>query len=349
MAEQLTKEQYVEQELKARKLKNTPANRKILKLEWDNKYLGGDSRDWKSYFKRQFPVFAEALDGAQGELDARATFGDDLIDLFYDAAQHPEKYDFQTEAGKTAWLNNVQSKSFYNTVLPNQRAWAIIPKIQQLDLLEIETKRVQALYAEFAFTPAELADIALYNLKVKPSELQSKYHAYSILQDRKTTSGTKIGDTTAAQDIKTTMDRYNFNPPGLDEQINAALTGRPLNGTVYTPEMLIKKAKDGAKTMYSHYTPQIDGGYTLEDIFDGYRNLAADTLEINANSINMKDPKWRKALELVDEKGMALSGTNWVRYLKSDPDYGYSKTAAANKEVSSIVQTLEAAFGKVQR
>ncbi len=342
----MTKEQYIEEQLKVRKLKDTAANRKKLTAEWEQKYLGGSSEDWRTIFKTQFPQFAPLVDGGAGEAEARATFGDDLIDLFLDAAQNPDKYDFISEAGKTAWTNKVQATKFYQNVLPKHREWDLIPKNQQEALLADERKRVMAAYSTLQLTDQEASDLALYTLRNKADATQQKYFAYSLVGKR--ADKADLPTTEEASAIKRALRAYGYQPKNIDAMIQSSLTGEKYNGVLYTPELLETKAKNAAKIMYQHYAPLIDKGFTLEDIFEPYKELAAKTLELNPNSITMDNPLFMDILSMVDDKGMGVSGSQFLYKIKSDPKYGYGKTQQAKNEVDSIIMGLEEAFGKAR-
>ena len=342
----MTKEQYIEEQLKARNLKSTPANRKKLATEWEEKYLGGSSEDWRTIFKTQFPQFAPLVDGGEGEAEARATFGDDLINLFLDAAQNPDKYDFISQAGKTAWTNKVQATKFYQDVLPKHREWDLTPKNQQEALLVDERKRVMATYSTLQLTDQEASDLALYTLRSKADATQQKYFAYALVGKRADKAA--VPTTEEAGAVKRALKAYGYQPKDIDAMVQSSLTGEKYNGVLYTPELLETKAKNAAKVMYQHYAPLIDKGFTLDDIFEPYKELAAKTLELNPNTITRDNPLFKDVLDLVDDKGMGVSGTQFIYKMKSDPKYGYGKTRQAYNEVDSIIMGLEEAFGRAK-
>ncbi len=345
VAEPGTKAQYVAEQLKARSLKNTPANRKMLQKEYDEKYLGGASDDWRTRFRLEFPQYADLVDGAEGETKARATFGDDLIDLFYDAARNPNKYDFVSDAGLKAWGAKVQATKFYQNVLPNQRTWDLTPKNQQTESLEREAARLRADFGTLELSDSEVAELSLYSLRNQANELQTKYFAFSLVGKRANQTKTGISATDQSKQLKLGLKAFDYNPPDIDNIISAALTGTKYNGTMYTPELLESKAKNGAKIMYKQFANLIDQGYTLDDIFDPYKQLAAKTLELNPNTITRDNPLFKNVLDMVDEKNEPISGTEFVYRLKKDPKYNYNLTQQANTEMDSIIRKLETAFG----
>lgn len=348
MAESLTQDQYVEQELKAKNLKNTPANRKKLKEQYSVKYRGGASDDWKTIFKNEFPQFASMFDSAEGETQARGTFGDDLIDLFYDAARNPDNYDFVSQAGRSAWVNKVQATKFYQNTLPNQRLWDLTPKIQQDEQVAIEAQRLQASYGTLQLSDTEAKQIAVYKLRNKANELQEKYFTFSLIGARANQAEVGLSTTDQAAAIKRGLKAYGYAPKDLDSMINASLTGQKYNGIAYTTELLEQKAKNSAKVMHPHLNELIDKEFTLDDIFEPYRELISKTLEMNPNSVNRDDKMFNDVLDLVDQKGQAISGTDFLYRLKTDPKYRYGFTQQAEKEVNTVFMGLEKAFGKVR-
>lgn len=344
----MTKEQYVKEQLAARGLKNTAANRKKLEAEYDQKYTGGASSDWRTRFKAEFPGFADLIDGAQGETRARQEFGDDLIDLFLDYAKNPNKYDLTTQAGKDVWMSKVRATNLYTKVAPSRREWTLTPEPSKRE--QIEAKKIELIqeYGNLELDEKQLIDLATYALSTKASAAQTKYYAYSIVAGRKAIPGgpVTLGETDEATILRNSLKRYNYNPPGLDEQINSALTGTPYLNTVYTTDLLLKKARDNAKLTMPQFAQQFDQGYTVDDIFEPYRDIAARTLEMNPDDIKYTDPKFRVVLDKRNADGLSMSTSDWEYMLKKDPKYKWSDTRAAKEQASSLINILERALGQ---
>jgi len=165
----MTKEQYVKEQLAARGLKDTAANRKKLGAEYDEKYAGGKSSDWRTRFKTEFPQFSDLVDGAEGEAKARQEFGDDLIDLFLDYAKNPNKYDLTTQAGKDVWMSKVKATNLYTKVAPSRREWTLTPEANKRE--QVEAKKIELLqeYGELELDDKQLIDLATYALSTKAS------------------------------------------------------------------------------------------------------------------------------------------------------------------------------------
>jgi len=346
MAEQ-TKDQFITEQLTARGLKNTAANRKKLGTEYENKYMGGKPGDWRSRFKMEFPAFSDLVDGAEGETAARQEFGDDLIDLFLDFAKNPDKYDLTSQAGQQVWKNKVQATNLYTKVSESRRQWTLTPEVNKREQIEAEKVNLLQEYGSLELDDRQLVDIATYRLSNKASAAQTKYYVYSIIANRTAVAGgpVALGETDEATNLRNGLKRYNYNPPGLEDQITSALTGQAYNGVNYTADLLLKKARDNAKILMPQFSQQFDEGYTIEDVFEPYRNVAAATLEMNPDDIKYTDPKFRVALNKRAD-GLSMTAQDWEYMLKKDPTYKWSETRQGKKQASDMIGILERALGQ---
>ena len=305
-------------------------------------------QDWREKFKLEFPQFAGMVDGAEGEAKARSLLGDDLINLFFDLAQNPDKYDLSSQAGREAWAAKVQGTKLYTANDENRRKWAVLGEPDRLKKVEDKVVELRNTYGQLELNDQQLRDLATYTLSTGASELQTSYYAYSIISDRQVAKGAPptVGETDAATNLREQLKRYNYAPPGVEDQIRSALTGKAYLGTVYTPDLLMKKAKDSAKIMYSQFSDQFDKGYTMDDIFEPYRNIAAKTLEINPDDIKVNDPKFQVVFNKKAD-GTSMTADDFIYLLRKDPKYGWGKTRQAKDMAANLIQTLEKAWGQM--
>lgn len=86
-----------------------------------------------------------------------------------------------------------------------------------------------------------------------------------------------------------------------------------------------------AKSLFPAITAALDSGISVRQYFEPYAQLAARTLEVAPESIDLNDPKWFKALGQVDDKGnrSVMSLTEWSDYVRRDPQYRKTKQATA--------------------
>lgn len=338
MAE-LTREEYIKQQLVAKNLKDTKANQKKLGLEYDKKYLGGDRGDWRTYFKQQFPQLGSMLDGAQGEQEARSVFGD-LIDLFIDVANNPDSYDNTTEAGRAAWKNKVLATQYAIKTTDSQAKWDATDKAQKDELIKLKATELRSAYSGLGLTLTEINNLAYLSLAKGMTNLELKFLSYGKLADRDMGGLMATKEATDLTSILRAYD-YEFKP----EDIKAALTGEEMAGVPMSSEFLVNKAKYGAKIKYSAFKDQFEQGFTVMDVFGPYQQQAARTLDRSTGDISLKNDLFRVALEKQNADGTPLTMTQWNKMLKETPEFGWQYTPEANRQITNVVSTLEQAFG----
>ena len=128
-----------------------------------------------------------------------------------------------------------------------------------------------------------------------------------------------------------------------DDQIRTNLT----NG-VKAGDLQVKyRAK--LKALYPHLSSQLDADLTFDEIVSDYRQLAAQTLERNPESIDFMKPEFMEAIATRDDKGNTrqLSLGEWQQKLRTDDRYGYSKTNQAVREARTLATALARAFGRI--
>jgi hypothetical protein len=138
-----------------------------------------------------------------------------------------------------------------------------------------------------------------------------------------------------------------FNYRVSDELLSAALTGQEINGVPQSAELLISKAKNKAKLDLPSYSQYIDEGFTIEDIFEPFKDIAVKTLELNPIEVSLNEDRYMRAIKGKPD-GSPYSANEWVHLLKTDPEYKWQFTNQANQQVSSMVSTLERACGLVR-
>jgi hypothetical protein len=272
----LTKDQYIKEQIAARGMADDAATRKKLGAEYDTKYLGGSSDDWRTYFRRQFPQLAGMLDGADSEQAARSVFGDQLMDLFLEVAKNPDNFDLTSEAGLQAFDSRVKATDYYNKTKKARIDWDVLKPADQQERLRLRKMGLAASLGDLELTDAELSELSLYAEQNQAGELELKYLAYGKLGKR---GSQAIATTTEADKLRRTLKAYGYSPADLNDRINAALTGESMDGVVQTSDLLIKKARQFAKAKYSHLSDLIDQDFTIEDIFEPYQQIATQVLE----------------------------------------------------------------------
>lgn len=102
-----------------------------------------------------------------------------------------------------------------------------------------------------------------------------------------------------------------------------------------------------AKGQFAGLADRLDQGQTVKQLADPYIQIAAQTLGISPDSINLRDTKWISALNAVDSKGVvrAMTMDEWQKKIKSDPTYGWQNTKDAHDQAYALGATLGQHFG----
>jgi hypothetical protein len=335
-----TRDQWIKDQLALQKKSDTPANRKKLGQEYDKIYVGGDRGDWRTFFKMSFPQFGDMLDGAEGERQARAVFGD-LIDLFVDVAENPQNYDLDTQAGQDAFDRKVKGTQYAIKTTDKQAQWDALETVEKNRQIESTKRAIATAFASSQLTNKELGDLALLRLRNGLTDLELKYMVFDRLASRPGEGG--LMETTEATDLVKTLRSYNY--AYTDDDISNALTGATIGDVPQSAELLISKAKNSAKVRYQQFSELFDQGFTVDDVFDPYRQLAARTLGKSVNDIRLDSADYEKVLKANPATGETWTGFDWVKELKTNDSYGWRYTPEANQQVSSMVSNLEKAFG----
>lgn len=102
-----------------------------------------------------------------------------------------------------------------------------------------------------------------------------------------------------------------------------------------------------AASMFPQLADPISRGITPSQWMAPYRSVAAETLGVNPETINLTDPKWLRAVTQVDEKGGVTPMTlyDWKNLLKTDDTYGFDKTQAGKDHGATLARNIAAQFG----
>jgi hypothetical protein len=301
-------------------------------------------QDWRSAFIAKFPQFAKLVDGGPGEQEARAKFGDDLIDLIQDVAKRPNQYEFTTQAGVDAFNAKVKATKYYNETVESAKAFDALSDVDRADKIRGNRITIASGYGDLGLTTKELDDITLTATRRGFSGLALSQYVNSVVGTR-ARGKQDLLESLDAQALKKVAADYGYNPPDLNEQILAALQGKEYNGEAITLDTFKKKGMALAKAAHFQLAPQLDAGLTLAEIFSSYRDTAANTLELAPESISFNDPKFRTAFGGPNTPPPTLG--EWETMLRTDPKYGFEKTKKAKRDAMSMAMTIAQMFGEV--
>lgn len=153
-------------------------------------------------------------------------------------------------------------------------------------------------------------------------------HMTSSLNWQKELTASKLGGTAAEtkSQIEQLLSQYgvSYGDSWKNGQIKNVLNGSQ------TAAGIQEQVKNLAKQTYSAFASQIDGGMTVDQIADPYRQKMADLLEMNPNSIGVKDRTLQKALTATNNatgQPAAMSLGSFGDMLRKDSRWQYTDNA----------------------
>jgi len=102
-----------------------------------------------------------------------------------------------------------------------------------------------------------------------------------------------------------------------------------------------------AKSMFPGMSAALDKGVTVAQYADPYKQIAARELELNPETIDLNDPKFRKMLDQVDSKGnrVSMSLSESSEYLRRLPEW--QQTRGANEKAATLTENILKTFGAI--
>jgi hypothetical protein len=97
-----------------------------------------------------------------------------------------------------------------------------------------------------------------------------------------------------------------------------------------------------AKLSYPTVSDQLEK-YTLNELMTPYLNAATQMLGVPRSEMKLDDPMWNSALR--GAAGGPMGMDEWIKTVRTDSKYGWTKTAAAKQEASDLATGIIRAFG----
>lgn len=114
------------------------------------------------------------------------------------------------------------------------------------------------------------------------------------------------------------------------------------------PQDLDNKLREQAKQKYAWLAKDLDTGATMKELFDTHIASVAQLLEVDADQVDLTDPKLRKIIETVDPatgERRSMTTTEAEEYIRGTAEYDTTK-GAMNK-AAAFAENLMRTFGKV--
>lgn len=106
-----------------------------------------------------------------------------------------------------------------------------------------------------------------------------------------------------------------------------------------------------AKSLYPSLAEQFNAGRTFNQATDNYKQIAANILERDPNSINMTDPTWVQAVTYQPDpktgEQRMMNMAEWGDYLRKNEALGYQYTTEARSRAYEVADKLANMFGRV--
>ena len=132
----------------------------------------------------------------------------------------------------------------------------------------------------------------------------------------------------------------------LDETTLGRWTEQVMRGEA-TTDFFDTYLADQARSLYPQLEDPISRNIKPTQWMAPYRTLAAETLEIDPQTIDLREEKWMRAINQVDDKGGRSPMTlyDWTNLLKTDEIYGFDKTQKGRDHGAALARNIAAQFG----
>jgi len=319
---------FVAEQLAARGLENTPANREILRKEYKTAVTEGKTTEtaavsnaWETIIREQFPAKAWLLD-----LDRTK-----YPQLFKVLSTAIAEESYKTPEGKARFEAQLEGTEFYKEISTSKQLKTIQSLVGTLGFQGSDFTK----FVSDSINMGYQGDI----LKQKVySEVFKKDDAGNYINPTALERTKKSADYISTQNIAKAF--FNRNP--ADSDIEKVLTGTMLSADYE------RQQREFAKSRYGHLSNLLDQGMTLESIASAYQTTASRLLERNINDIDMSTGAFEQAVSFGEEgKKRLMTNSEWEKQLRSDPQYGWEKTNNAKDEARSLSANIAQAFGRI--
>lgn len=332
------KASWVTNQLELRGLEDTPKNRKMVAAEYGKTKFPPLGANWKEEFNKRYPTL--------GFLLTNPEFGPEIEALAKKAVE--EQWWRYPETAQALINREIANTPYGQRSSAKQETFDKKSQAdQQVDIAE-KVGELQKTYGKLELSEAQWQQIGYTAARNGLDDTLTEQKMLEFVYQR-TPEGTYRYDSAVkaveagrlGQEVRKVYGDYFVNAD--EDAIKNYATGAT------TIEDIRRQSRELAKYLYPALTPMLDQGLTVKNIADQYANIAAETLELPANTINMMDPKYRVAFDVREgDKSRTMTIGEFQTKLKTDPTYGWQYTKSANQQAMDLATTIARAFGKVQ-
>ena len=315
---------YVNEQLKAKGLADTPANRKTLRSEYQASQTAVAATDnsWEQLFIQNNP--------------AKAWY---LTEL--DRAKYPQLFAVIKEYAKDRPLT-IEEKNAYDAKLEGTD---FVRELAQSG----KVRDIKNVVGDLGFGGTDFTKFVHTAINMGYTGDRLKQETYKEVfktgADGKYVNPTALARATKSADYLNVVNtaRAYFNTAGANQaSVQSVLTGG------ITTEDFQRQQREIAKKRYPHLADLIDQGVSLESLAGNFQTTAAKLLEVDPNTIDMSAANYAVALNYGEEgKKRVMTTGEWDKLLRTDSRYGWEKTNNAKQEARGLAANLVQAFGRI--
>jgi hypothetical protein len=320
---------YVDAQLKAKGLADTPANRKTLRAEY------------------------QALPPAEkGKAASPAATDNSWEQLFIKNNPTKAWYFTDLDRSKYSQFFAVLKEYTKDRPLTAQESAAFDAKLEGTDFIKElavsgKVREIKNVVGDLGFDSTDFTQFVNTAINMGYTGERLKQETYKEVfkkgDDNKYVNPAALARVTAGNDYLNVklIGKLYFNelPPKTIEQV--------LTGEIGTADVQRQQRFLAGQT-YGHLDGLLEQGLTLQDIASSYQTSAAKLLEVDADSIDMSAADYEVALNFGEEgKKRVMSKGEWDRLLRTDPKYKWEYTENAKDEARGLAANLVKAFGRI--
>jgi hypothetical protein len=162
-----------------------------------------------------------------------------------------------------------------------------------------------------------------------------------------TEGATQLREGFYGQQVRTLAGQYGVTlaDTTFNSFVNKLAVGEETLGSFQDYAMTI------GKSLYPSLSEQFDAGRTFETITESYKNIAANILERDSNSINMSSPEFVQAITYVPDtktgEQRLMNMGEWGDYLRKKESLGYQNTTEARSRAYEVSNKIANMFGRI--
>lgn len=247
----------------------------------------------------------------------------------------------QGAISNTQWWHDKSASERQFDLLANTDSKTALQQIHSKAMELQATAAKMGLHFDDWTTLTDMANVVLKDSTMGESEiawmLGSQMH-YNRFQH----TGGQVGGTMASAKQRAADYMVNITDRQAFQQAKNVAMG------IETPDDIELRLREQAKKQYAWLAPEIDSGHTMRDLFDTHIASIAQLLEVDPETIDLRDPKYRGIIETVDKDTGArrsMTTSEAEEYIRGTSEY--DSTKGAMNKAASFAENLSRTFGKV--